>query len=88
MFGHLDGPGRIIIIEVLLNVNHYMHLVQDKKFYEALRKDKEMNKRKYAHVKRSKGRAKSTISPSKPLYDMDVEVRSPHIYDAAAGVGT
>ncbi|MEE8378394.1 MAG: IS21 family transposase [Candidatus Aminicenantaceae bacterium] len=64
------------------------HLVQDKKFYEALRKDKEMNKRKYAHVKRSKGRAKSTISPSKPLYDMDVEVRSTHIYDAAAGVGT
>ena len=64
------------------------HLVQDKKFYEALRKDKEMNKRKYAHVKPSKGRAKSTISPSKPLYDMDVEVRSPHIYDAAAGVGT
>ena len=60
------------------------HLVQDKKFYEALRKDKEMNKRKYAHVKRSKGRAKSTISPSKPLYDMDVEVRSTHIYDAAA----
>lgn len=64
------------------------HLVQDKKFYEALRKDKKMNKRKYAHVKRSKGRAKSTISPSKPLYDMDVEVRSTHIYDAAAGVGT
>ena len=64
------------------------HLVQDKKFYEALRKDKEMNKRKYAHVKRSKGRAKSTISPSKPLYDMDVEVRSTHIYDTVAGVGT
>ena len=64
------------------------HLVQDKKFYEALRKDKEMNKRKYSHGKRSKGRAKSTISPSKPLYDMDVEVRSTHIYDTAAGVGT
>jgi transposase len=64
------------------------HLVQDKKFYQALRNDKEMNKRKYSHVKRSKGRAKSTISPSKPLYDMDVEVRSTHIYDTAAGVGT
>jgi len=64
------------------------HLVQDKKFYEALRKDKEMNKRKYSHVKRSKGRAKSTISPLKPRYDMDVEIRSAHIYDAAAGVGT
>ena len=64
------------------------HLVQDKKFYEALRKDKEMNKRKYGNGKRSKGRAKSTISPLKPRYDMDVEIRSLHIYDAAAGVGT
>jgi transposase len=64
------------------------HLVQDKKFYEALRADKEMNKRKYSHGKRSKGRAKSTISPLKPRYDMDVEVRSTHIYDTAAGVGT
>ena len=64
------------------------HLVQDKKFYEALRKDKEMNARKYSNVKRSKGRAKSTISPLKPRYDMDVEIRSLHIYDAAAGVGT
>jgi transposase len=63
------------------------HLVQDKKFYEALRADKEMNKRKYSHGKRSKGRAKSTISPLKPRYDMDVEVRSARIYDAAAGVG-
>ena len=64
------------------------HLVQDKKFYEALRADKEMNKRKYGNSKRSKGRAKSTISPLKPRYDMDVEVRSTHIYDRVAGVGT
>ena len=64
------------------------HLVQDKKFYEALRADKEMNARKYSHGKHSKGRAKSTISPLKPRYDMDVEIRSTHIYDAAAGVGT
>ena len=64
------------------------HLVQDKKFYEALRKDKEMNVRKYGNSKRSKGRAKSTISPLKPRYDMDVQVRSTHIYDTAAGVGT
>jgi len=64
------------------------HLVQDKKFYEALRADKEMNARKYSHGKRGKGRAKSTISPLKPRYDMDVEIRSTHIYDAAAGVGT
>lgn len=64
------------------------HLVQDKKFYDALRKDKEMNARKYSHVKPNKGRAKSTTSPLKPLYEMDVEIRSAHIYDAAAGVGT
>lgn len=64
------------------------HLVQDKKFYDALRKDKEMNARKYSHVKPNKGRAKSTISPLKPLYEMDVEIRSAHIYDSAAGVGT
>lgn len=64
------------------------HLVQDKKFDKALRADKEMNARKYSHGKRSKGRAKSTISPLKPLYDMDVEVRSTHIYDTAAWVGT
>ena len=61
------------------------HLVQDKRFYEALRKDHEMNRRKYNHVKRSKGRARHTISPLKPPYDMDVEVRPMAIYDHAAG---
>ena len=61
------------------------HMVQDKRFYEALRKDHEMNRRKYNHVKRSKGRARHTISPLKPPYDMDVEVRPMAIYDHAAG---
>ena len=61
------------------------HLIQDKRFYEALRKDHEMNRRKYNHVKRSKGRAKHTISLLKPLYDMDVEIRPMAIYDHAAG---
>ena len=61
------------------------HLVQDKRFYEALKKDHEMNRRKYNHAKRSKGRAKHTISPLKPPYDMDVEVRPVAIYDQAAG---
>ena len=61
------------------------HLVQDKRFYEALRKDHEMNRRKYSHGKRLKGRAKYTISPLKPAYDMDVEIRSIAIYDHAAG---
>lgn len=57
------------------------HLVQDKRFYEALRKDREMNKRKYKSGRRIKGRAKYTISPSKPQYAMDVEVRPLSIYD-------
>jgi len=61
------------------------HLVQDKRFYEALKKDHEMNRRKYRFGKRRKGRAKCTISPLKPLYDMDVEVRPIAIYDQAAG---
>jgi transposase len=57
------------------------HLVQDKRFYEALRKDREMNKRKYKSGRRIKGRAKYTISPSKPPYAMDVEVRPLFFYD-------
>ena len=62
------------------------HLIQDKRFYEALKRDHDMNRRKYNHGrKRCKGRAKFTISPLKPLYDMDVEVRSMAIYDQAAG---
>jgi len=57
------------------------HLVQDKRFYEALRKDREMNNRKYKSGRRIKGRAKYTISPGRPLYDMDVQVRPLFIYD-------
>ena len=57
------------------------HLVQDKRFYEALKKDREMNRRKYGQSRRHKGRAKYTISPLKPLYDLDVEIRPLHIYD-------
>ena len=64
------------------------HLVQDPRFYEALRRDKELNARKYGNGRRRKGRAKLTISPLKPRYDMDVEVRSPHVYDTVAGVGS
>ena len=61
------------------------HLVQDKRFYEALKKDREMNRRKYGQGRSVKARAKCTISPLKPLYDMDVEIRSPHIYDHMIG---
>jgi transposase len=57
------------------------HLVQDKRFYEALKEDREMNQRKYQSGGRMKGRAKYTISPSKPQYDMDVQVRPVFIYD-------
>ncbi len=51
------------------------HLIQDPRFYEELRKDREMNKRKYSHGRTHKGRAKHTISPSRMRYEMDVEVR-------------
>ncbi len=62
------------------------NLIQDKRFYEALRKDRKMNARKYGNKERSKkGRAKNTISPLKPLYAMDVEVRPVAIYDQAIG---
>jgi transposase len=57
------------------------NLIQDKRFYEALKKDREMNRRKYRSGRRMKGRAKYTISPSKPQYAMDVEVRPLFIYD-------
>jgi hypothetical protein len=57
------------------------HLVQDKRFYEALRKDREMNQRKYKSGRRIKGRAKYTISPRKPQYAMDVQVRPIFLYD-------
>lgn len=60
------------------------HLVQDKRFYEELKKDHEMNKRKYKGIRRIKGRAKYTISPSKPLYEMDVQVRPILVYDQLA----
>jgi hypothetical protein len=57
------------------------NLVQDKRFYQALKNDRQMNKRKYHHGRRSKGRAKRTISPQKPDYDMDVQIRPLHSYD-------
>lgn len=62
------------------------HLVQDERFYEALKKDREMNRRKYGQSGHVKARAK-TISPFKPLYSMDVEVRPPSLYDRVAEAG-
>jgi transposase len=57
------------------------NLVQDKRFYAALRKDREMNRRKYGLRRPSKGRAKRTISPKKPQYDIPVDIRPIDIYD-------
>lgn len=61
------------------------HLVQDPRFYEAMKNDQEMNRRKYGRSSRTKGRAKGTISPLKPLYHMDVEIRPVSLYDHLAG---
>ena len=73
----------VVIYEVVKGKGE---LVQEKRFYDALKKDRIMNARKYGNNgKRKKGRAKNTISPLKPLYEMDVEVRSVAIYDQAIG---
>lgn len=59
------------------------NLVQEKGFYDELKKDPEMNRRKYQSGRRGKGRAKQqTISPQPPRYEMDVEVRSILDYQA------
>ncbi len=60
-------------------------LIQDERFYDALKKDHEMNKRKYGNGRRVKGRARHTVSPRKPRYDMDVEARPLYVYDQLVG---
>lgn len=57
------------------------NLVQDKRFYAELKKDREMNRRKYGRPKQGKGRAKRTISPNKPSYDIPVDIRPIDVYD-------
>jgi transposase len=61
------------------------HLVQDPRFYQALRRDRELNRRKYGCEPRFKGRAKATISPTKPQYEIVVETRSMKDYMQVAG---
>lgn len=61
------------------------HLVQDLRFYAQLKKDRKLNERKYGQGCHAKGRAKKTISPVAPLYDMDVEIRPVSVYDHMAG---
>lgn len=56
------------------------HLVADPRFYDALRKDRLMNQRKYAAITRTKGRALKTISP-RADYDIEVQIRPAGWYD-------
>jgi len=73
-----DDDRLVVTYEIPLTKGN---LVQDKRFYAALKKDREMNRRKYGRPKPGKGRAKRTISPSKQLYDMPVDIRSIDVYD-------
>jgi transposase len=73
-----DDDRLVVVYEIPLTKGN---LVQDKRFYEALRKDREMNRRKYGSRKSGKGRAKRTISPRKPAYDMPVDIRPIDVYD-------
>lgn len=61
------------------------HLIQDTRFYEALKNDREMNARKYGKAGHVKGRAR-TVSPLTPPYPMDVEVRPSSFYDCVVGI--
>lgn len=60
------------------------HLVGDPGIYEALRQDREMNRRKYGQERIHKGRAKGTKSPSRMRYEMEVEVRPVGTYTKVA----
>jgi transposase len=59
------------------------HLVEDPRFYAALRADREMQARKFGNSRQHKGRA--TLSPSKPAYPIDVQRRSLGDYAALGG---
>ena len=62
------------------------HICDPHGFYNRLRHDREMNKRKYANGKRLKGRARYTISPSVPSYAaMAVEHRRMDTYSLIGG---
>ena len=60
-------------------------LVQDKRFYQALLEDKEMQAKKFGPRGRShKGRA-VTISPAKPAYPVEVQQRDMAVYQQYGG---
>jgi transposase len=73
-----DDDRLVVTYEIPLTKGN---LVQDKRFYAALKKDRDMNRRKYGRPKPGKGRAKRTISPSRPRYDMPVDIRPIDVYD-------
>jgi len=56
-------------------------LIQDKRFYEALRQDWQVNKLKYGAHQHIKVRAQQTISPTLPKYDLEVQIRPITTYD-------
>lgn len=59
------------------------HLVQDPRFYQALRDDRALNARKYALA--PKGKGKATISPTLPPHPVEVERRELAVYDRIGG---
>jgi hypothetical protein len=59
------------------------HLVQDPRFYQALREDRALNARKYALPARGKGKA--TISPTLSRYPVEVQRRELAAYDVIGG---
>jgi hypothetical protein len=62
------------------------HLVQDPRFYAALKEDKELQARKFANSGKHKGRAwPLTISPAKPEHPIDVQRRPPQHYTQFGG---
>lgn len=70
------------------------HLIQDPRFYEALRADKEQLKRKYGYPRPStssgateKGKAKRSVSVSPSVVMEQVDHREPAFYDHLVGGG-
>jgi hypothetical protein len=59
-------------------------LVQDERFYQALKEDKEQQERKFRQGRQPKGRA-ITISPTQPKYPVDVQQRDLAVYQEFGG---
>lgn len=59
-------------------------LVQDERFYQALKEDKQLQERKFSQGRKHKGRA-ITISPTKPKYPVEVQQRDIAVYQQFGG---